>query len=63
MKCLAKSWEDSKNPVSSANKDVKKSVAFGRSFIYIKNKRGPKTDPCGTPQLTVFYDVSEPLMT
>ena len=23
---------------------------FGRSFIYSKNKRGPKIVPCGTPQ-------------
>ena len=22
---------------------------FGKSFIYIKNKSGPKIEPCGTP--------------
>jgi hypothetical protein len=24
-------------------------VAWGRSLIYNKNNRGPKTEPCGTP--------------
>lgn len=27
-------------------------MLVGRSFIYIKNKRGPKTEPCGTPDST-----------
>ena len=31
------------------NTYLKKVVAFGISFIYIRNKRGPKLDPCGTP--------------
>ena len=24
---------------------------LGRSFTYIKNSNGPKSDPCGTPAL------------
>ena len=24
------------------------------SFTWIKNKRGPKTEPCGTPHFTVI---------
>ena len=31
--------------VSSAKRRVKNSVAFGKSFIKIRNKSGPKTDP------------------
>lgn len=27
-------------------------MLVGRSFIYTKNKRGPRTEPCGTPDLT-----------
>ena len=26
------------------------------SFIYIKNNRGPKIDPCGTPQVISFLE-------
>ena len=25
-------------------------IPSGKSFIYIKNKSGPNTDPCGTPE-------------
>ena len=53
--------EDLNNPVSSANKKVKKSVAFGRSFIHNKKKTGLRTLPWGTPQLTVLDDDSESL--
>jgi len=28
-------------------------TTLGKSFMYIKNKRGPKFDPCGTPYSTV----------
>ena len=37
--------------VSSANVIVNafSGVDLGRSFIYIKNNRGPKIEPCGTP--------------
>ena len=24
-------------------------IALCKSFIYSKNRRGPRTDPCGTP--------------
>ena len=38
--------------VSSANKwNIKLLEAFGKSLIYNKNNRGPKTDPWGTPQV------------
>ena len=44
--------------VSSANIlhiDFKPS---GKSFIYIKNNKGPKTEPCGTPaRILVHFDV------
>ena len=32
------------------NKEV--SSAFYKSFMYIKNNKGPKIDPCGTPTFT-----------
>ena len=34
---------DINSPVSSANRDEKKSVAFGKSFINKRNRRGPNT--------------------
>ena len=37
---------------------------LGKSFMYIKNKRGPRTDPCGTPQVMFSSEKSldfEPL--
>ena len=38
--------------VSSANKkNVSFFETFARSFMYSKNKRGPRTEPCGTPHL------------
>ena len=36
--------------VSSAYKiKLKYSVQFGISFMYIKNNKGPRIEPCGTP--------------
>ena len=36
--------------------DFKKS---GKSFIEIKNNKGPKTEPCGTPpRILVHFDVA-----
>ena len=32
------------------------SKQFGKSFTYIKNKRGPRFDPWGTPQLIFRED-------
>jgi hypothetical protein len=41
--------------VSSANNTVfaGRAVQLGRSFIYRRNKRGLKIDPCGTPYFAV----------
>ena len=36
--------------VSSAKILHKEAIPSGESFIYIKNKSGPNTDPCGTPE-------------
>jgi len=36
--------DDFKNPVSSANKEVKNDVQSGRSFMYRGNSIGPKTE-------------------
>ena len=37
--------------MSSANNIVSKMLlAFGRSLTYSKKRRGPKIEPCGTPQ-------------
>jgi hypothetical protein len=30
-------------------------TAFSKSLIYKRNKRGPKTEPCGTPCFTLVY--------
>jgi len=40
--------------VSSANRLVKKDVAKGKSFMYMRKSRGPRTLPCGTPHKIVF---------
>ena len=37
---------------SSAKRIVLNELAVGRSFIYLKNSKGPKDEPWGTPQLT-----------
>ena len=51
----ARSLPSRKTLVSSANKIANHfSETFGRSFIQSKKKRGPKIDPCGTPQVIVF---------
>jgi len=36
---------DINNPVLSANRDEKNLVAFCKSFINKRNRRGPYTDP------------------
>ena len=56
----SRSGPDTWNVVSSANKRVKNSVALGKSFIKIKNKSGPKTEPWGTPQVTLVLFDSTP---
>ena len=35
--------------VSSANILHKEFITSGRSFMYIKNKSGRRSDPCGDP--------------
>ena len=38
--------------VSSANRQTCDCTLSGRSFMYNRNKIGPRTDPCGTPEET-----------
>ena len=46
--------------LSSANSLVKLSKFSDISFTYIRNKRGPRTDPCATPAEVDFaVDVTE----
>ena len=45
------SWTIEKREVSSANNLAIELSPSGRSLIYIKNNRGPRMDPCGTPAL------------
>ena len=40
---------------SSANRLVKKDVTKGKSVMYMRNSRGPRTLPCGTPYKKVFF--------
>ena len=48
--------------VSSANKwKVSNFEALGKSLIYNKNNKGPRTDPWGTPQVTDRESESWPL--
>ena len=54
FKCLADSlgsWTIEKREVSSANNLAIEFSPSGRLLIYIKNNRGPRMDPCGTPAL------------
>jgi len=37
-------------------------MALGKSFIYIKNNRGPKDDPCDTPCVFVILVEQFPSM-
>ena len=40
---------------SSANKIKDKTLEdLQKSLIYIRKSSGPKIDPCGTPQFTIF---------
>ena len=41
---------------SSAYKAIFESVQAGKSFIYTRNKNGPRILPCGTPQVIVIID-------
>ena len=44
--------DESAKAVSSANSQEIKSEALGKSFMKMRNRRGPRTDPCGTPHRT-----------
>ncbi|CAL4251130.1 unnamed protein product [Meganyctiphanes norvegica] len=46
--------------LSSANKHTGQSTHFGRSFMNIRNRIGPRTDPCGTPLRTSNSSDSTP---
>ncbi len=37
---------------SSAKRRTFEEREFGRSLIYRRKRMGPKTDPCGTPEVT-----------
>ena len=39
--------------MSSANRNVLDLVNSGRSFTYRTNSKGPRTDPCGIPDVTL----------
>ena len=43
-----------KSDISSANILHMEVITSGKSFIYIRNKSGPNTDPCGTPEFIFF---------
>ena len=45
-----------KSDVSSANILHDAVVSSGKSFIWIRNKRGSKTEPYGTPAVTLSHD-------
>ena len=38
--------------ISSANRNVSDRVKSGKSFTYNTKSRGPRTDPCGIPDVT-----------
>ena len=38
-------------------------IPSGKSFTYIKNKSGPNTDPCGTPEFFFFQSEVRPFKT
>ena len=48
----------------SSAKRLRGDITFsGRSFINIRNKIGPRTDPCGTPLVTQRAVDAVPLIT
>ena len=53
-----------KTLVSSANNTYCRFwVEYGKSFIYIKKRRGPRIEPCGTPQCKSLRFEETPLIT
>ena len=53
MPDFVKSRTVEKIDVSSANNLVTETSFLGRSLMYIKKRRGPRTEPYGTPALTL----------
>ena len=51
------------NDVLSANSEALDERLIPISFIYIKNKIGPRTEPCGTPALIVCQVEDLPFIT
>ena len=51
------------NDVSSANSFTVDFMSTDRSLMYIRNKGGPKIDPCGTPAFTGNYSYVSPFST
>ena len=51
--CMSETFE--KRDVSSANILHNEFIPSGRSFMYIKNKSGPSTDPCGIPDIIFLH--------
>src|SRR6218665_1605444 len=47
-----------KNTVAYCQHSV--SIILSKSAVYSTKRRGPSTDPCGTPQVTSLGDVSSP---
>ena len=41
---------------SAKNRENITSETFARSFIYNRNSKGPKMDPCGTPYVIVLCE-------
>ena len=46
--------------VSSANLSTLLVILSSKSLTYIKNNKGPNTDPCGTPLKTDFQFETSP---
>ena len=44
-----------KRDVSSPNILHNEFIPSGRSFMYVKGKSGPSTDPCGTPDFIFLH--------
>jgi len=42
--------EENSNAVSSANYEIEDSMDSAMSLTYTRNNKGPRTEPCGTPQ-------------
>ena len=49
--------------MSSANVSTLLVILSSKSLIYIKNNKGPNTDPCGTPLKTDFEFETSPSTT